>query len=56
MKKTSKLSSDGTNLLTRIPKKIEEKADLKKGGKLEWEVKDGELKVNKLGEKENGKH
>ena len=47
MKKTSKISYDGTNLLTRIPKKIEKEASLKKGDRLEWEADKGKLKVKK---------
>ena len=47
MKKTSKVGYDGRNLMTRIPKKIEEESKLKKGDTLEWEVKKGKLKVKK---------
>ena len=47
MKKTSKLSYDGTNLLTRIPKVIEEEAELKKGDELEWNANKGKIGVKK---------
>jgi len=47
IEKTSTLSHDGTNLLTRIPQIIEEEAKLKKGEKLLWKAKDGEVEVSK---------
>ncbi len=47
MNKKSKLSYDGRNLITRIPKKIEEEANLKKGDMLEWEVKNKKLSIKK---------
>ena len=46
MKKESKLSYDGRNLMTRIQKAIERESRLKKGDKLEWEF-EKELKVRK---------
>lgn len=52
MKKESKLSYDGRNLMTRIPKAIEEESGLKKGDKLEWEADGKELKINKKKEDE----
>ena len=47
MKKTSRISSDGKSLLTRIPKKIQEEANLKKGGKLEWSARGERLGIMK---------
>ncbi len=47
MKKESKLSYDGRNLMTRIPKKVEKEANLNKGDILQWEVKKGKLKAIK---------
>jgi hypothetical protein len=38
IEKISSLSSDGKNLLTRIPKEIREFLDLKKGTKIRWLV------------------
>ncbi|MEX1382618.1 hypothetical protein [Lutibacter sp.] len=46
--KESKLSHDGTNLLTRIPKAIEEEGKLKKGQKLEWSANKGKVEVKKV--------
>jgi bifunctional DNA-binding transcriptional regulator/antitoxin component of YhaV-PrlF toxin-antitoxin module len=43
--KISTLSSDGRNLLTRIPKEIREVAGMKKGDKLRWTAKDGHIKI-----------
>jgi len=45
--KISKISDDGKNLLTRIPKLIEEEAELKKGDKLAWIIKGKKLEVKK---------
>lgn len=45
--KESKLSCDGKNLLTRIPKDIEEEASMKKGDKLIWTANKEKLKVEK---------
>ena len=50
MKKTSRISSDGKSLLTRIPKKIQEEANLKKGEKLEWSASGNKLGVMKYQE------
>ena len=38
LEKVSTLSSDGKNLLLRVPKKIREKLNLNKGDKLRWLV------------------
>ncbi len=38
VKKTSKLSFDGKNLLTRIPKEISNRLELKKGHKINWVI------------------
>jgi len=43
--KVSTVSSDGRNLLTRIPVKIREKLGLKKGDRLRWLVKNWEVKL-----------
>ncbi len=43
--KVSTVSSDGRNLLTRIPVKIRGKLGLKKGDRLRWLVKSGEVKL-----------
>lgn len=43
LEKISTVSSDGRNLLTRIPKQIKEKISLKKGDKLRWVIKKGEI-------------
>lgn len=40
IEKISKLSFDGKNLLTRIPKDIEEFFSLKKGNKIIWNTQD----------------
>ena len=45
IEKTSKISDDGKNLLTRVPKVIEEEGKLKKGDKLLWKAKDGKVEV-----------
>ncbi len=49
IEKKSKLSYDGRNLMTRIPKAIEKKAKLKKGDELLWTAKENELEVKKNG-------
>jgi len=36
IEKISSVSSDGKNLLTRIPRQVAEKLDLKKSHKLRW--------------------
>ena len=38
IEKISTLSSDGRNLLTRVPKEIIDFLELKKGNKLRWSV------------------
>lgn len=43
--KVSTVSSDGRNLLTRIPTKIREKLALKKGDKIRWLIFRGEVKL-----------
>lgn len=46
IEKVSTLSSDGKNLLTRIPKQIKESLNLKKGDKLRWLVDStGNIKI-----------
>jgi len=46
LEKVSTLSSDGKNLLMRVPKKIKEKLNLKKGDKLRWLVDTaGQIKI-----------
>ena len=52
IQKTSKLSHDGRNLMTRIPKAIEEEAELKKGDALMWTASGKELGVKNLGSHE----
>ena len=42
LEKLSTISSDGKNLLTRIPKDIRESLNLKKGDKLRWILENGE--------------
>ncbi len=46
--KVSTVSSDGRNLLTRIPTKIRESLKLKKGDKLRWLIRGGEVKLEVL--------
>jgi len=45
VEKVTNLSSDGRNLLTRIPKKIREYLKLKKGDQFRWLVGDGKIEV-----------
>ncbi len=45
IQKASKISHDGRNLMTRIPKAIEEEADLKKGDALLWEARGKKLGI-----------
>lgn len=47
IEKYTTLSSDGRNLLTRLPKEVVEELKLKKGDKVRWTVKSQtkELKV-----------
>lgn len=47
VEKSSKLSYDGRQLMTRIPKVIEKEAGLKKGGELLWKAKGKKLGVEK---------
>ena len=48
IEKISTLSSDGKNLLTRIPKKVKEALGLKKGYKLRWLVNTDTIKIEVL--------
>ncbi len=43
IEKVSTVSSDGRNLLTRIPKEVRESLDIKKGSKIRWTVKKKEI-------------
>jgi hypothetical protein len=43
--KISTLSSDGRNLLVRIPKEVRDKAGMSKGDKLRWILAQGEIKI-----------
>ncbi len=43
VEKVSTVSSDGRNLLTRIPKEIRKNMSIKKGSKIRWIVKKGEI-------------
>jgi len=45
LEKVSKISSDGVNLLIRIPKDIVKEISIAKGDEIKWTVKDGELEV-----------
>jgi hypothetical protein len=45
VEKVSNLSSDGKNLLTRIPKDIRDFLKLKKGDKLRWLVEEDNIKL-----------
>ena len=46
IEKITTLSSDGKNLLTRIPKKIKEHLELKKGDRMRWLVDTkGQIKI-----------
>jgi len=45
IEKITTLSSDGRNLLTRIPKEIKEHLKLKKGNKLRWLVEGEKIKM-----------
>jgi len=47
IEKTSKLSHDGRQLMTRIPKAISKEAKLKKGDELVWKAKGDKLEVKK---------
>ncbi len=47
IEKKSKLSYDGRNLMTRIPKAIEEEADLNRGDELLWTANGKKLEVKK---------
>ena len=47
VEKKSKLSHDGRQLMTRIPKEIEEEAKLEKGKKLIWKADGEKLEVRK---------
>jgi bifunctional DNA-binding transcriptional regulator/antitoxin component of YhaV-PrlF toxin-antitoxin module len=43
IERVSSVSSDGRNLLTRIPKEIRDRLDIKKGNKIRWALKKGEI-------------
>jgi hypothetical protein len=47
IEETSSISSDGRNLLTRIPKNIATKANIKKGQNIRWLIDgiDNKLKI-----------
>ena len=45
VQKTSKLSHDGRQLMTRIPKAIQEEANLEKGDELTWKADGDKLEV-----------
>ena len=45
IEKISTISSDGYNLLTRIPRDIEKELRLEKGNKLRWLVEVNEKKI-----------
>lgn len=46
IEKLTSLSSDGKNLLTRIPKEIKDFLKIKKGNKMRWKVSiDGKINV-----------
>ena len=45
VERVSSVSSDGKNLLTRIPKEIVEKLGLKKGYKLRWMSNKGKINL-----------
>ncbi len=47
IEKKSKISFDGRNLMTRIPKAIEKKAKLKKGENLLWKSDGDKLEVKR---------
>lgn len=47
IEKKSKLSHDGRQLMTRLPKEIEEKANLKKGENLIWKADGKKIEVRK---------
>ena len=47
IEKKSKLSHDGRQLMTRIPKEISEKAKLEKGGSLIWKADGKKIEVKK---------
>ncbi len=47
IEKNSKLSHDGRQLMTRIPKAIQEEANLQKGDELTWKAKGDKLEVKK---------
>jgi bifunctional DNA-binding transcriptional regulator/antitoxin component of YhaV-PrlF toxin-antitoxin module len=43
IERVSSVSSDGRNLLTRIPKEIRDRLDIKKGNKIRWALKKGKI-------------
>ena len=46
LEKITTLSSDGSNLLSRIPKEVVEFLNLKKGNKVRWLVKSDTKEIN----------
>lgn len=52
IEKVSSISSDGKNLLTRIPKKVREKTKMKKGDKLIWRIRGNEISLKVQNAKE----
>ncbi len=51
VEKVSKISSDGVNMMSRIPKDIVGEMLIKKGDEIKWSIKDGELKIKYYGKK-----
>ena len=51
VEKVSKISSDGVNMMSRIPKDIVGEMLIKKGDEIKWTIKDGELKIEYYGKK-----
>ena len=45
MEKRSKISNDGKNLLTRIPKKIKEEVKITEKHNILWSIKRNKLKI-----------
>lgn len=43
--KVSKISSDGNNFLTRIPKEVAEQLKIQKGNEFKWIIKENSSKI-----------
>jgi antitoxin component of MazEF toxin-antitoxin module len=43
--KVSRISSDGSNFLTRIPKEVAEELGITKGNEFEWTIKENSKKI-----------